>query len=83
MRRCVGCMESKPKQELIRIVAVSGKPVIDPTGKSAGRGVYLCKDIDCFEKAKKKKTIQRGLSIDGLGPDELDIFKSDFERRFE
>ena len=62
MRRCVGCMESKPKKELIRIVASDDEGVrIDETGKAHGRGVYLCPNVDCFEKAKKKKAIGRGL----------------------
>ena len=37
MRRCVGCMESKPKKELIRIVsAAQGGLMLDSTGKANG-----------------------------------------------
>ncbi len=62
MRRCVGCMESKPKKELIRIVCnKEGDLSLDITGKAAGRGVYLCKNTDCLEKAKKRKAIERSL----------------------
>lgn len=62
MRRCVGCMESKPKKELIRIVCnKEGDLALDSTGKAAGRGVYLCKIPDCFDKARKRKAIQRSL----------------------
>ena len=65
MRRCVGCMESKPKKELIRIVASDEDDVkIDETGKANGRGVYLCPNADCFEKAKKKKALGRGLKTE-------------------
>ncbi len=75
MRRCVGCMESKPKRELIRIVASDGVPKIDLTGKANGRGIYLCHDLECFTKARKKKAIGRGLEIE-IGEQELDhIFK--------
>lgn len=75
MRRCVGCMESKPKRELIRIVASDGVPKIDLTGKANGRGIYLCPDTECFSKARKKKAIGRGLEIE-IGEQELDhIFK--------
>lgn len=56
MRKCVGCMESKPKRELIRIVAAEGVPKIDLTGKANGRGIYLCPNTECFSKAKKKKS---------------------------
>jgi len=75
MRRCVGCMESKPKRELIRIVATDEGPKIDLTGKANGRGIYLCPDPECFIKARKKKAIGRGLEIE-LGEQELDnLFK--------
>lgn len=62
MRRCVGCMESKPKKELIRIVCNKEDELsLDSTGKAAGRGVYLCKNPECFEKARKRKSIERSL----------------------
>lgn len=75
MRRCVGCMESKPKRELIRIVASDDGPKIDLTGKANGRGIYLCPDSECFLKARKKRAIGRGLEIE-IGEQELDnLFK--------
>ncbi len=75
MRRCVGCMESKPKRELIRIVATEGGPKIDSTGKANGRGIYLCPDTECFNKGRKKKAISRGLEIE-IGEQVLDnLFK--------
>lgn len=64
MRRCVGCMVSKPKRELIRIVAEDDNSLhIDSTGKANGRGVYLCPNHDCFALARKKKAIGRNLGI--------------------
>ena len=75
MRRCVGCMESKPKRELIRIVVSDSGPKIDLSGKANGRGIYLCPDTECFTKARKKKAIGRGLEIE-IGEQELDnLFK--------
>lgn len=64
MRRCVGCMESKPKRQLIRIVASDEEVAIDLTGKANGRGVYLCPDKECFVKARKKRAINRSLGVD-------------------
>lgn len=62
MRRCVGCMESKPKNELIRIVYTPlGDLMQDLNGKVDGRGVYLCKDEACIEKAIKRKALPRSL----------------------
>ena len=54
MRRCIGCMNSKPKRELIRIVRTpEGTLRIDTTGKMNGRGAYLCNDPACFERVMK------------------------------
>ena len=64
MRRCVGCMVSKPKEELIRIAAYEGSIALDPTGRAKGRGVYLCPDSACFEKAMKKRSIARSLKTE-------------------
>ena len=65
MRRCVGCMESKPKKELIRIVGEGEHDLkIDATGKANGRGVYLCPKGDCFAMARKKRAISRSLEME-------------------
>ncbi len=65
MRRCVGCMESKPKRELIRIVYTGeGQLIVDSTGKVNGRGVYLCPKADCIANARKRNAIARGLARD-------------------
>ena len=64
MRRCAGCMQSKQKRELIRIVGdKEGCVKLDVTGKAPGRGVYLCPDSGCFRIARKKQAISRNLGI--------------------
>ena len=72
MRRCVGCMESKPKKELIRIAGYENTVTLDPTGRAKGRGVYLCPDTKCLEKAKKKRALGRSLKMD-ITQEQLDI----------
>lgn len=64
MRKCVGCGESKGKKDLIRIAAYEDGIFIDLTGKSKGRGAYLCKNAECFEKAHKRKAIGRSLGTE-------------------
>ncbi|CDH90189.1 conserved hypothetical protein [Clostridium botulinum B str. Eklund 17B (NRP)] len=55
-------MEMKPKKELIRIVkSPEGDISVDLTGKKSGRGAYICRDIECFEKAFKAKRLNRNL----------------------
>ena len=65
LRKCVGCSESKPKKELIRIVKNKEQEVfIDETGKANGRGAYVCKDIKCLDRAIKTKAIYKALGKD-------------------
>ena len=64
MRRCLGCMQSFPKQELIRVVRTPDDEVlIDLKGKKSGRGAYLCKDKACLKKAIKAKRLQTNLEV--------------------
>lgn len=63
MRRCVGCMTSKPKNELTRIVCYEGEVSVDPTGKAKGRGVYVCPQETCIERAYKTKALGRSLGM--------------------
>ena len=64
MRKCLGCMQSFPKKELIRIVRTPENEVcLDATGKKSGRGAYLCKDKACLKKAIKAKRIQSNLEV--------------------
>lgn len=64
LRMCTGCMEMKPKAELIRIVkSPEGEVSVDLTGKKSGRGAYICKSIECLEKAFKTKRLSRNLDV--------------------
>jgi predicted RNA-binding protein YlxR (DUF448 family) len=59
-RMCLGCQEMKPKKELIRVAKDSeGNIKIDLTGKAPGRGAYICKSIECLEKAVKTKRFEK------------------------
>lgn len=62
LRMCVGCKELKNKKELLRIVALpTGMIELDQTGKKSGRGVYVCNNIDCFQKAFESHGLERSL----------------------
>jgi len=78
MRRCVGCMESKPKKELVRLAGYEGNVSIDLTGKAKGRGVYLCMGAECFEKAVKKKALSRSLEME-ISKEQLEKFAQEFD----
>lgn len=65
MRSCVVTKEKLPKQELIRVVRTpEGDVVVDTTGKANGRGAYLKKDLQVFEKAQKSKILNRVLEVE-------------------
>lgn len=59
MRRCIGCMQSSEQKELIRITYDGEHLVIDSNGRAKGRGVYLHKNEECIEKARKNKSFNR------------------------
>ena len=65
LRKCLGCMSSFPKKDLIRVVKTpEGEVVLDLSGKKSGRGAYICKSSACLKKAIKSKRIQNNLEIE-------------------
>ncbi len=79
MRMCLGCQEMKPKKELIRVVRnKEGEVSVDFIGKKPGRGAYVCKSIECFEKARKAKRFERAFEAH-IGDDVYDIIKQQLE----
>ena len=60
MRSCVVSREKLPKQELIRVVKNKDNEIfVDTTGKQNGRGIYIKKDLEVLEKAKKSKIMDK------------------------
>lgn len=58
VRTCIGCRERKEKKTLIRLVKKEEGIEIDPTGKKAGRGFYLCPNRECIDKLNLKNLSQ-------------------------
>ena len=64
-RTCITCRQKRPKRELTRIVRTpQGTVEIDPGGKKAGRGAYLCNVQNCWEIGLKKKRLEHGLQVE-------------------
>lgn len=62
MRTCVACRTSRPKRELVRVVALAaGGVVVDETGKQNGRGAYLCRQKVCWVQGLARGTLGRAL----------------------
>ena len=63
LRKCSGCGEMKPKTELVRVVrSPEGDLSMDLTGRKAGRGAYVCHNIDCLRIARKRKALERSFA---------------------
>lgn len=59
-RTCIGCNCKKNKKDLLRIVKnKKGEIHIDFESKLEGRGIYICKEEECLNKAIKNKRISR------------------------
>ena len=64
LRKCTGCQEMKTKKEMLRILRTAeGEILLDMSGKKNGRGAYVCRSRECFEKAVKNKGLERSLKI--------------------
>jgi len=63
-RTCVACRSTAAKRGLIRIVRTpQGGVELDPTGKAAGRGAYLCHRRECWQEALKREKLARALRV--------------------
>ena len=55
IRTCVGCRQERPKREMVRVVRTAeGSVVLDPTGRRAGRGAYICPRFECWNRALER-----------------------------
>lgn len=75
LRTCVGCQNQFTKRELIRIVRTLEETwQYDPTGKANGRGLYICRNANCLDRALQNKTLCKKYGFQ-LNPEQLDCLK--------
>ena len=72
-------MTSFPKKDVVRLVAADGKPVIDFTGRMNGRGAYLCRSMECYDLAIRKKRLTHALGV-SLTPEEVAVFREEYAK---
>jgi uncharacterized protein len=58
-RTCAGCGRKAPKAELVRFVERGGR--LSPAARGPGRGVYTCRRLACFERARERRAFSRTL----------------------
>ena len=64
LRMCIACREKKDKKSLIRVVKNKDDVIsLDFTGKMAGRGAYICNDINCINKLVKQKLLNKAFEM--------------------
>ncbi len=60
VRHCMGCNRAADKFRLLRLTKTAdGRIFYDPTGKSDGRGAYICNDINCLNAVKKSRRLNK------------------------
>jgi predicted RNA-binding protein YlxR (DUF448 family) len=62
-RSCIACRGKRAKRELIRLVGNADAVQIDPNGKDAGRGAYLCPIRECWETGLKGNRLEHTLRV--------------------
>ncbi len=65
MRTCVGCKRRALISELLRVVVVAGRVVVDERRRLPGRGAWLHPDPDCLAKAERRRAFPRALRAPG------------------
>ena len=63
-RTCIGCREVSDKRKLIRIVRTpDGKLAMDPKGRAAGRGAYICASAECWRSCLNSNKLEFSLKV--------------------
>lgn len=64
-RTCIACRKTGPKLNFVRLVRSSNSGIeVDEEVKKAGRGAYLCRNRECWEKVLttgRKEQLARAL----------------------
>jgi predicted RNA-binding protein YlxR (DUF448 family) len=76
----VACRTRRTKGELLRVVRVpSGEVRVDPGGRAAGRGAYVCRRAACARTATRKGLLGRAVRA-RLGPEDLATLRREMEK---
>jgi len=62
LRTCISCREVKNKQELVRLVSSANRSImVDTSGHQPGRGAYLCRQPECWQKILAGNQLEHAL----------------------
>ena len=63
VRTCVGCRQRAAVGELLRVVAVEGALVPDPSRRLPGRGAHVHPVVGCLDLAERRRAFPRALRV--------------------
>lgn len=64
-RSCVACGLKTAKVQLVRVVRNDqGSVTVDTTGRAPGRGAYLCRAAECWDRTISRGTLGRSFGRD-------------------
>lgn len=75
VRTCIGCRQTRPQRELMRIcLNKSSELELDLRNNKPGRGAYLCRGKECWEKGLKKDKLEYALK-EKITPEAIKLFQ--------
>ena len=81
IRTCIGCRKRRKKEEMIWLTqSPEGVVKVNPRMPHQGRGYYICPDLGCFDRAKKKN---RGVGFLETMEFWVPLSKNNFKERDE
>jgi predicted RNA-binding protein YlxR (DUF448 family)/ribosomal protein L7Ae-like RNA K-turn-binding protein len=76
-RTCIGCRAQRQGRDLLRFVcAPHGEVLLDASGHAPGRGVYVCCDVMCLQKALKPAKLALALKRPVVVPDLAVVYQA-------
>lgn len=67
LRSCAICRAVQPKATMTRVVRhADGSVGLDPSGKAAGRGTYVCGNRTCREPERLADGLRRALGVTAM-----------------
>ena len=63
-RMCVSCRLTKPRDQLLRFVmmASSGAIIRNDQGRQPGKGLYICRDRECWDRLFSRRNLKRTIA---------------------
>lgn len=78
-RTCIACGQSGDKRDFVRVVrSPEGAVSLDESGRAAGRGAYVCRKAQCFERACTKRMFDSKLRTK-VRPEDYEALERSFK----